>query len=189
MVRRRFVRHMEKPWENPEELHAFDNGWKIVRVQTEWDYGLETWFLDHCLGTKHFATFEIGHRVFSLRDDYEVPRATILGLLSEKTSPYMTFSDLCTMDYFSIGGEEMRILQVRGRNDALATPKAMTYVADWLGIELPKELELATLVFGDDDTSYHDRHLLDEEDRIYTGWTPPSRGPEHGGILRGWLSF
>src|SRR3954462_1281928 len=143
----RFIRRMSIPWEKPEVVHDFDDGWKIVRVQTAWDYGIEGWFLDHCLGTKHFDTFEQGHRVFSLRDRYDVPHATILCLLPEIVSPYMGCADLGVADYFGIEGENLKILQVRGRKDALARPEFLYKVGEWLGYHPDSSLILSSKLF------------------------------------------
>lgn len=188
--RRRFIRFIEKPWENPEVLHEFDQGWKIVRCQTAWDYGMEGWFLDHCLGTKHFDTFEKGHRVFSLRDSDDIPHATILCLLENRVSPYMGCSDLRDRgNYYTIEGETMSVLQVRGRNDTLAKAEYLNMVSHWLtGENADKFVLLSAHIFGDQDEDYHTRALLDEN-HFYTGWTPDSAAPEHGGIERGWLSL
>ena len=189
-TRRRFIRHLEKPWENPEVIHTFEEGWKIVRCQTAWDYGLEGWFLDHCLGTKHFETFEKGHRVFSLRDPDDIPHATILCLLEEKVSPYMFCADLRDNgDWYTIEGETMCVLQVRGRNDALAKPEYLNLVSNWLrGEGCDKLTLLSAHVFGDKDDDYHIRALL-SEDHDFGWWTPDSKAPNHGGIERGWLSL
>lgn len=183
-----YIKHGERPWENPEVLHTFRDQWTIVRVQTPWDYCLETWYLDHCLGSKHFETFELGHRVFSLRDTYGIPHATILGILPDITSPYMGCSDLLTTDFFNIGGENLRILQVRGREDDLATRESLFKVCEWLQMAMPKTLLHQTALFGDTDMDYHVRSLLPAE-HTWNEWTPASKAPHHEGLEKGWLSF
>jgi hypothetical protein len=189
----RQIRNVKKPWENPEPLGHPAEGWSVVRVQTPWDYGLETYFLDHCLGTKHFETFERGHRVFSLRDQYDVPHATILALKPNIVSPYMGFTDLGTMQVGNVGGEILRILQVRGRHDSPARVEYLRMVRNWFmecvghkyeGAD-QRIVDMHNLVFGDSDTQYHDAYLLDEDERGYPGaWVgdPPA-------AMQGWLSL
>lgn len=183
-----YIKVLEKPWENPEVVHDFGDGRTVVRVQTPWDYCLESWFLDHCLCSKHFETFEVGHRVFSVRDRWGIPHATILCLLPGVTSPYSGCADLHTVDYYRIGGENLRILQVRGREDRLAQTADIQAIGEWLGIDLSRELGLGAAVFGDNDSDYHLRHLL-PYNHLWENWTPASKKPINGSIERGWLSY
>jgi hypothetical protein len=189
----RQIRDLKKPWEYPEPVGQVENGWTIVRVQTPWDYGLETYFLDHCLGTKHFEAFEKGHRVFSLRDEYEVPHCTILCLKPGFVSAYAAFADLGTTQRAELGGEELHVLQVRGRHDNPAGVKYLKLVRSWFlenlgreyeGIE-PEIVDMHNLVFGDKDDQYHHAYILNEDERIYEGaWV--GADPTGG---RGWLSL
>jgi hypothetical protein len=188
----RQIRDVKKPWENPEVVGRVRDH-SIVRVQTPWDYGLETYFLDHCLGTKHFETFERGHRAFSVRDRYGVPHATILTLRPEMVSPYMGCTDLGTTQFGNVGGELVRVLQVRGRKDKPARVDYLRMVRSWfmecVGHEYQgpnqKIVDMHNYVFGDNDTDYHDLYLLDDEEQDYLGaWT--GEAPE---VHQGWLSF
>lgn len=95
-------------------------GYSIEVVETEWDYGVEGFMLAHCLGTKDWMKFHKNHVVFSIRDKYGVPHATLLYARSRTESDYGDFNDFLGGTPMMYYGEALHHLQARGRNDNLA---------------------------------------------------------------------
>lgn len=189
----RYIRDLNPPWENPESVGTLDNGMKVVRVQTPWDYGMESYFLGHCLGSKDFLNFEVGHRAFSVRDTYGIPHATILCLKNGIVSPYQGSADLGTFQMGNIGGELLRIIQVRGRHDAPANINYLRPVRKWFmrcvdhlyqGVP-DKIVDMHNFIFGDTDEEYHEHYMMDDEDNH---WLGGHVGPTAAG-KRGYLSY
>lgn len=169
---------MEIPWESREVLWEDpQGGYTVERVASQWDYGLEGYFLAHCMGTKDFDEFEKAHRVYSLRDAKGIPHCTILCQRTDEWSPYGRSTDLGTVEPFwpeKAGGIEVTVLQVRGRQDALAMLPFHKLVREWYEARGGKlmvadsRMDAACLSIGDDDFEYHFQHKLDESVNFFT---------------------
>lgn len=165
------------PWENPASVwNTSDGAYSIQRCDTAWDYALEGWYLAHCLGTKDYEQFSKAHVVYSLRDRLGIPHATILCVRPEEYSPYGRCWDIGSGRVFTPESSEpdLRVLQVRGRHDAIAMPIFHAIVRAWYVAHGGYiEVEIAALVRylqreGDDDFAYHFRYLMDERDNAFT---------------------
>jgi hypothetical protein len=185
-------RLQQRPWEKREVVGRIDD-YTIERVQTPKDYGTETVFLWHCLGTKNFERFEIGHRVFSLRDKHGIPHATILTLKPNVVSAYGSCADLGVIDNMNVGGEALRVLQVRGRNDELAAPRFLRIAGKWWeecsGRQIPDGVKHTTAlqahIFGDSDMNYHLNYQMEPSKNPYKNAKPD----EADSIRRDWVSW
>lgn len=170
---------IDKPWSEYRIVWTDPTGqYDMVAVETQWDYGLEGYFLAHCLGTKDFEEFNEDHVVYSLRDSRRIPHATALCIRDGKRSLYGQSTDLGTMAPFRPEpGLDARVLQVRGREDKLAALPYHRLVRDWYiasGGELmldPKRLDAwcTRSAFSDFDWQYHCDFLLDESVNFF-GW-------------------
>lgn len=157
------------PWENPRIVWEVpDSPYTIQVCDTAWDYGMEGYFLAHCLGTKDHESFRKAHAVYSLRDQGNFPHATILCCRDGEYSPYGAAWDIGSVLSFQPEGESLRVLQVRGREDAIAHPVFHAMVRAWyvahggeIQVDIARLVELLTK-HGDDDYKYHFRYLLDE---------------------------
>jgi len=157
------------PWERPDVVWK-SGPYSIVKCDTQWDYQLETYYLAHCLGTKDYDGFSRAHVVYSLRDELGYPHATILCVREDEYSPYGRCWDIGSYEYFTPEpGENLRVLQVRGRYDDIAMPIYHAIAREWYiqfgGKIQVDEAKLVTFLerTGDDDWNYHFRYLLDEE--------------------------
>jgi hypothetical protein len=150
-------------WDNKEVLwQDTETAYQVVRCSTQNDMEIEGRMLAHCLGTKeaeHWA--EEGHRVFSIRGPEGVPHATILTCTDTGRSPYGFCRDLFTSEPMVVEGEQLWVLQVRGRADKLAH-SAFHGVARRFYSEHKGVLRCTTGVLdaicedqGDDDVPYH----------------------------------
>ena len=166
------------PWENPLVVYEIpDSPYTIQKCDTEWDYGIEGYFLAHCLGTKDFDHFSRAHAVYSLRDAAGIPHATILCVREDEYSPYGMCWDIGGVEWFTPEdpSEKLRILQVRGRNDDIAHPVFHSMVRGWyvnFGGRILVDIEkLVNLLMrkGDHDFEYHFEYLLDESTNQF-GW-------------------
>lgn len=166
---------MEIPWESPAVV--WETGpYSIVRCETQWDYGMEGYFLAHCIGTKDYVSFSEAHSIYSLRDPFGIPHATILCLKQGHFSPYGDSFDLGTnSSFYPEGkvGDKCVVLQVRGREDALAMVPYHRIVRDWFrengGVILwdDESLDRAVQKHHDTDYDYHFRYLLDESVNLF----------------------
>lgn len=109
------------PWDDNEFLWAdAHTAYGVTNIITQDDFMLEGRMLAHCLGTKKADDWNVWHRMFSIRDDMGVPHATILATRNPQKSPYGMCRDLVTGSPMEVDGENLWVLQVRGRGDALA---------------------------------------------------------------------
>jgi hypothetical protein len=168
---------MDIPWEKTEVVWTEPAGaYTIQRVTTEWDYGLEGYFLAHCLGTKDVPRFERIHKVYSLRDKLGIPHCTILCASAQQWSEYGNSADLGTVETFwpeGFDGPELNVLQVRGRCDAIAMLPYHQLVREWYEAKGGKltmpdaDLNRAVIRMGDDDYAYHFQYKLDESVNVF----------------------
>ena len=171
----RDISDIDIPWENPEVIWDIPKSpYTIVRCDTQWDYGMEGYFLAHCLGTKDHDAFSKAHVCYSLRDTLGVPHCTILCVREDEYSPYGYAWDIGSVRSFTPEGESLRILQVRGREDRIAMPIFHAYVRDWytrnggkIDVDITKLVNLLKKQ-GDNDRNYHFRYLLDESVNHFT---------------------
>ena len=122
--------------------------------------------------------------MYSLRDTLGVPHATILCVRDGEYSPYGPCWDIGSKLPFMPEplGQQLRILQVRGRNDALAMAPYHAITREWyaqnggtLQVSLDKFVKLILKV-GDDDYAYHFRYKLDERNGfLWTHWNERMR--------------
>ena len=175
----RDIRGIDIPWENPEVVYECPGGgYSVQRCASQWDYWLETYFLAHCLGTKDYADFSKSHVVYSLRDKYGIPHATILCVREDEPSPYGMCWDIGSYHLFTPEDERIRVLQVRGRNDAIAHPIFHALVREWYRHKGGRiDMDVGKIVRflqakGDKDTQYHFRFILDETTNhfLFTHW-------------------
>lgn len=188
MIRRyrqglRDISNVEIPWENPFEVWEDPSGaYTVQRCASQWDWWLESYFLAHCLGTKNYEEFSKNHVVYSIRDKVGVPHATILCVREDCYSPYGRCWDIGSVQIFTPEEEPLRVLQVRGRNDAIAHPIFHAIARDWYvryggRIEAPIEsIVNVVMKLGDDDLDYHFRYMLDERNGfLWTHWNERMR--------------
>jgi hypothetical protein len=156
------------PWEERDAV-AQSGEYTIERVRTQWDYELEGFMLAHCLGTKNAETFGKHHRVFSVREKGSgIPHATVLCVRRGARSPYGACADLGTKGHMRFEGRKLRVLQVRGRFDALARPEYLQLVFQWFqSLGGKPRISLNTMLhhavkYGDDDDYYHFENWMDE---------------------------
>lgn len=150
----------------------------ITNVVTQNDYGIEGKMLAHCLGTKRAEHFNGAHRVFSIRDPEGVPHATILTTRNPQESPYGMCRDLATGMPMYLDDEKLWVLQVRGRDDALAMLDfhriARRWYIDYGGILRVGERNLDDLVRSnrpDRDEAYHFEYKYDPAPSRKWNWT------------------
>lgn len=186
------------PWENPQVVWTHPEGaYSVVLCDTQWDYALETYFLAHCLGTKDYREFSDAHVVYSIRDQFGIPHATILCQRNGKLSPYGTCYDLGTAEYFRPHHRgtpklesPMRVLQVRGRNDDLAMLPYLELAQQWFvamggNPKIPfRKWNQAVYRHMDTDFEYHFCYLLDESNNKFE-WTHRSAEQRRQAILDG----
>jgi hypothetical protein len=177
----RDISNITVPWESTQEVWR-DGPYSIVRSDSQWDWWLETYFLAHCLGTKNHAEFSKAHVVYSLRDTFGIPHATILCVREDEFSPYGRCWDVGSHHNFQPEQESVRILQVRGRNDDLAMAPYHAIVRDWyvqnggiIQVPIDKFVEYIMRV-GDPDVDYHFRYKLDQRNGfLWTHWNERMR--------------
>lgn len=108
-------------WDNPDFLWVDKHtAYGVCEIITQDDFQQEGLLLAHCLGTKRADDWNVWHRMFSIRDREGLPHATILTTRNPKESPYGFCRDLGTGYPMSYDGEQLWILQVRGRGDHIA---------------------------------------------------------------------
>lgn len=75
--RGRDVRKMDKPYKCREVIGTCSNGWTVERVSIE-DFGMEGFFMGHCLGKDELSDNRLRDRVvLSLREPDGTPHVTI----------------------------------------------------------------------------------------------------------------
>lgn len=172
------------PWEESiVQWSTEDGAYSMHEVRTQWDYELEGYFLAHCLGTKDADEFNKAHRVLSLRDRLGYPHATILLQRVGKFSPYGQSRDLLTDDPVRLKEPNKRaliahtVLQVRGREDAIARWEYYALVRHWYTqhggrfrdkSKTPDLVRRAVMSHSDRDIKYHYGYLLDESANFFT---------------------
>lgn len=178
----RDISNITVPWESTQEVWR-DGPYSIVRSDSQWDWWLESYFLAHCLGTKNHAEFSKAHVVYSLRDAFGIPHATILCVREDEFSPYGRCWDVGSHHNFQPEQESVRILQVRGRNDDLAMAPYHALIRDWyvqnggiLQVPIDKFVQYI-LREGDADYDYHFRYKLDTKRNgfLWTHWNERMR--------------
>lgn len=162
----------EVPWESQNVVWNEPFGaYTIESLDSQWDYALEGFFLAHCLGTKDFDEFSLVHHAYSVKDALGFPHCTILCVEEDTWSSYGRSADLGTMEPFwpeSARGPAMRVLQVRGREDALAMLPYHKMVREWYedrgGKLYTRDSVMDAYITrnGDDDIPYHCQYKLDE---------------------------
>ena len=173
------LRDMPPPWEQRDVVDTF-GAYTVERVSTQWDYELEGFYLAHCLGTKDADEFNRIHRVFSIREaELGIPHATILAVKKgkQKHSPYGICSDLGSHANCMVRGDKLRVLQVRGRHDALARPEFLSVAAAFycsrggrLRVPLQAIQKFAERK-GDQDVLYHYHFLMGKTNPFtYAHW-------------------
>lgn len=164
------------PWEDAKVVAEID-GYDVCAVRTPFDYGLEGYLLAHCLGTKD-DEFREKHRVYSIRDRNGVSHCTILYYCgaSRNESPYGICDDFGSSRPGRDGnGQELHLLQVRGREDQIAHPdyhEIARRFHETLGGEIlvPEDaLDAYCSRNGDKDYRYHDDYTLD----TWVNWFNP----------------
>lgn len=168
---------IEKPWESYRIVWTDPTmQYDLVAVETQWDYGLESYFLDHCLGTKDAEEFGEAHAVYSLRDSHRIPHATVLCLRTGHYSVYQAATDLGTTAHcIPERNTSVRVLQVRGRRDRLAATPFHRLVRDWYlsagGVMVldPKSLDnwCKSTMWADHDEQYHYDYRMDDSNLLF----------------------
>ena len=163
---------IKKPWSEYRIVWSEPEGqYDMVAIETQWDYGLEGYFLAHCLGTKDYEEFSETHIAYSLRDSLRIPHATILCVRDGARSMYGGCTDLGTTRSFTPEeGVSCRVVQVRGRQDTLAAMPYHRIVRSWFVahggalIMSPDTLDYwcESPRLADHDWQYHCEYLLDE---------------------------
>jgi hypothetical protein len=183
---------MGAPWEERIPIWAPKSGaYTLEEVRTQWDYELEGYFLAHCLGTKDSTEFNKAHRVFSLRDSLGFPHCTVLLHRDGVWSPYGRSADLFTENRVLIGNRWYKVLQVRGREDAIARPEYYGLVVQWfesLGGVMEfdlGEIQRYLMRRGDSDIKYHYSYLLDQSVN-YFDYSHFNRGLAEKYLQLGW---
>jgi hypothetical protein len=175
------------PWDGRASIHSPEPGYTVEKIVTDFDFGLEGYLLGHCLGTKDVPDFKKNHELYSIRDVDGIPHATILYARDRKGSPYGSCDDFMHSTPARIFGEDMHLLQVRGRHDRIAARPyhrmARKFHKAYTGRILASEthLDIRCMWIGDRDWSYHNKWKFEEN---FNQFNPEFRGENEARFVR-----